>query len=163
APGPRPGPQRHATPCEGRVGEKPAGAVRVLGAEHRREDVLPGPARQGTPGAGREARQSARSGDGDPRAGQPDHPRHRPQGPPIRQADDPCQDPGSAGAYVRGNGCLAPEASPIYGGKVKHPVGWEITANRKTYTLDFSGHPELEKLASQLVNKTVVVSGTLKD
>jgi hypothetical protein len=51
---------------------------------------------------------------------------------------------------------------PIYGGKVKFPAGWEITAAGKTYTLDFSSHPELEKLASRLANKTVV-TGTLKD
>jgi len=52
---------------------------------------------------------------------------------------------------------------PQYGGKVKRPVGWEITAAGKTYTLNFSSHPELVKLAPQLADTTVVVTGTLKD
>jgi hypothetical protein len=51
---------------------------------------------------------------------------------------------------------------PKYGGKVKCPAGWEITAAGTTYTLDFSSHPELEKVASQLANKAVVVTGTRK-
>jgi hypothetical protein len=52
---------------------------------------------------------------------------------------------------------------PRYGGKIKLPVGWKITAAGKTYTLDFTSHPELEKRASPLVNQTVVVTGRLKD
>jgi hypothetical protein len=52
---------------------------------------------------------------------------------------------------------------PKSGGKVPLPVGWIITADGKTYTLAFGNRHELEKLAAKLVNKTVVVTGTLKD
>jgi hypothetical protein len=40
---------------------------------------------------------------------------------------------------------------------------WEITAAGKSYTLEFGSHQGLKELASQLANKTVVVTGTLKD
>ena len=40
---------------------------------------------------------------------------------------------------------------------------WEITAAGKSYTLEFGSHQGLKELASQLKNKTVVVTGTLKD
>jgi hypothetical protein len=40
---------------------------------------------------------------------------------------------------------------------------WEITAAGKSYTLGFGRHQGLKELASQLENKTVVVTGTLKD
>jgi hypothetical protein len=46
---------------------------------------------------------------------------------------------------------------------IKHLVMWQITADGKIYTLDFSRDPELLKRALRLVNKTVVLTGTLKD
>jgi hypothetical protein len=42
-------------------------------------------------------------------------------------------------------------------------VGWKLTVNGKTYTLDFGGDQKLKNVASQLMNKTVIVTGTLKN
>jgi hypothetical protein len=52
---------------------------------------------------------------------------------------------------------------PKYGGKVHLPVGWEITANGKTYTLAFGNNNELEQFAANLVNRPVLIKGILKD
>jgi hypothetical protein len=52
---------------------------------------------------------------------------------------------------------------PIYGGKIRLPVGWEVTADGKTYTLAFGNNTGLERFAAKLVNRPVVVTGTLKD
>jgi hypothetical protein len=46
---------------------------------------------------------------------------------------------------------------------VKLRARWKITADGKTYSLDFGGNRKLESLASQLVNKTVVVTGRLQN
>jgi hypothetical protein len=52
---------------------------------------------------------------------------------------------------------------PRLADKVTRLAGWQITAEEKTYKLDFSGNSNLERRALLLVNKTVVLTGTLKD
>jgi hypothetical protein len=62
---------------------------------------------------------------------------------------------GILGRRVVGWAEIAPRGYPVMG-------GWMITAEGKTYTLAFADRYE-EKIAAILVNKTVVLTGTLKD